>query len=506
MKKGFTLIELLGTILILSAIVLVVAPLVINSVQDSKTKLEGTSEENIVMSAKNWANDNKDKLPSDGLDGSISVPILEGEGYLSDSDKNGCVIITSADGVYYYRYTEDKSICRNNALVDNTPPKITDLKVTGTTTNSITILVSATDGESKIAKYEFYINDGSEKWYSQDTDAETVTHTFTGLKDDTNYKHIKVRVTNALGKSSEDEISAKTLELKAPTLSQSGKNGVIDYKGQCGNGITCSYKKDSGSFTTVSGNTNVPFTDNGTLVARVSDGTNTETATLTMVVIIDASYSAGYYYCSSGYTLSGTSCKKTTTVNASYSPGYYYCSSGYTLSGSKCRKTTTTNATYNSGYYKCPFASSREGTGCWYDWVLVTGTIYCVGGVVDWGTDYQSLYDQCDSSTYNNNGDCAVTWDGQIHPTVYCRNYAGSATYVSGGYSCPSGYTLSGTKCTKTTTVSANYSSGYYYCSSGYTLSGTKCKKTTTVNASYSPGYYYCPSNYTLSGDKCIIN
>lgn len=67
-------------------------------------------------------------------------------------------------------------------------------------------------------------------------------------------------------------------------------------------------KKDSGSFTTVSGNTNVAFTDNGTLVARVSDGTNTETATLAMVVIIDASYSAGYYYCSSGYTLSGNKC------------------------------------------------------------------------------------------------------------------------------------------------------------------------------------------------------
>lgn len=41
------------------------------------------------------------------------------------------------------------------------------------------------------------------------------------------------------------------------------------------------------------------------------------------------------YSCSSGYTLSGTTCIKKTSINASYE---YVCPKGYTISGSKCVK------------------------------------------------------------------------------------------------------------------------------------------------------------------------
>ena len=513
MKKGFTLIELLGTILILSAIVLIVAPLIINKVQDSKVKLEGTSEENIVLSAKNWAMDNKDKLPING-EGSIYVPILETEGYLTEGDYQGCVIITNENGVYYYRYDKDSEKCRENALVDNTPPKILEFKVTKRTTMSLTVAVTAEDKESKIVSYEFSI-DGGKTWNKTSSGGDTATMTFNELKDNTSYT-INVKVTNALGKTSAKEIEGTTIELITPTLSQNGKYGVIDYKGQCGkNNVNCSYIKDSGNETSVVENTSVLFNDNGILVAKKTDGVNNTSASLSLNnIIINASYSAGYYYCSSGYSLSGTTCKKTTTIEADYSSGYYYCSSGYTLSGTTCKKTTTTSASYSSPYYSCPSGYTRSGTTCKKtDTVSVTGKNVCGsdGQASSW-TDNQAYYKaQGYSCTFNG---CADTCSGKNEGYTYncyatcSKTFTASATYHSGYYYCSSGYTLSGTTCKKTTSKSANYSPGYYYCSnSDYTLSGTKCKKTTTKTASYSPGYYYCKdtSKYSLSGDKCVM-
>ena len=77
-------------------------------------------------------------------------------------------------------------------------------------------------------------------------------------------------------------------------------------------------------------------------------------------------------------------------------------------------------------------------------------------------------------------------------------------------YSCPSGYTLNGTKCKKTTTATKNATANKkttYSCPSGYTLNGTKCSKKTTdtKTATKNEKVTYSCSNkdYTLNGDKC---
>ena len=90
-------------------------------------------------------------------------------------------------------------------------------------------------------------------------------------------------------------------------------------------------------------------------------------------------------------------------------------------------------------------------------------------------------------------------------------------------YSCPSGYTLNGTKCKKTTTDTKNATASTktttatknatankkttYSCPSGYTLNGTKCSKKTTdtKTATKNEKLTYSCSNkdYTLNGDKC---
>ena len=90
-------------------------------------------------------------------------------------------------------------------------------------------------------------------------------------------------------------------------------------------------------------------------------------------------------------------------------------------------------------------------------------------------------------------------------------------------YSCPPGWTLTGTTCTMTLTQPADVSytcpgggslSGQtctqsqpatvsgYTCPSGFSLSGTNCSRTLTQAASVSG--YSCPADYTLQGTTCV--
>ncbi len=82
---------------------------------------------------------------------------------------------------------------------DTTPPIIENVS-TSSTTNSITVVVTASDEESGISKYEFKINDG--EWIDNGT---SNTYTFTGLTQDTGYE-ISVRVTNGVDLTAEEEV------------------------------------------------------------------------------------------------------------------------------------------------------------------------------------------------------------------------------------------------------------------------------------------------------------
>lgn len=66
------------------------------------------------------------------------------------------------------------------------------------------------------------------------------------------------------------------------------------------------------------------------------------------------------------------------------------------------------------------------------------------------------------------------------------------------GYTCPSGFSLSGTSCTQTQTQAASVSG--YSCPADYTLQGTTCVR--TLQQSATP-VYSCPSGYNLSGTTC---
>ena len=150
--------------------------------------------------------------------------------------------------------------------------------------------------------------------------------------------------------------------------------------------------------------------------------------------------------------------KVTDTKNATKIPGTYSCSNypGYTLSGTKCVKETIVkdikNATISGYSYNC-----------------------------DKYPGYSVVGSQCVKETKKKE-----VIDAYKNPTTY---------------TCPSGYSLNGTKCERSVTKTST-TTGSYVCGSGYSLSGTKCSKTTTTTDTKT-GSYVCPSGYSLSGTKC---
>ncbi len=165
--------------------------------------------------------------------------------------------------------------------IDATAPIIDSVNTTSTT-NSITIVVSAHDDESEIVKYEYSIDDGK-TWET----SESNTYTFTGLTQNTEYE-IKVRVTNEGGKVAEGSKITNTSSLEIPTFEEennaSGIKVTITYPEGCGDTLTCSYIKDNGEEVGVtSKSVDVNFETDGAVVAKVSDGTNSVSSSYTVV-------------------------------------------------------------------------------------------------------------------------------------------------------------------------------------------------------------------------------
>jgi type IV pilus assembly protein PilY1 len=125
------------------------------------------------------------------------------------------------------------------------------------------------------------------------------------------------------------------------------------------------------------------------------------------------------------------------------------CPSGSSLSSGQCVSTTTTTATTSSS---CPSGYTQSGSNC----VATTPP----------------------TVVYS----CSSLGTGWTLSGTTCTKPGHTSQNASATYSCPSGYTKSGsgstTKCTESTSVTQTYS-----CPTGYTLSGTTCTLTTVVSA-----------------------
>ena len=205
----------------------------------------------------------------------ITLPnITPNSGYMIDGWYNGETKVGNPND----KYKINNDITLSSKVIED----VVTLSISTTsTTNSITVVASGS-ATSGIAKYE-YSKDGGKSWITGTGN----THTFTGLTQGTNY-NIVVRIASNAGKLASQTKATTTSTISKPTFSESGtspKTVTINYPSGCGSTLTCTYQKSNGSKVTVRSSTaTVTFTNDGTLVATVSDGINETSSTYTVTI------------------------------------------------------------------------------------------------------------------------------------------------------------------------------------------------------------------------------
>ena len=203
----------------------------------------------------------------------ITLPnITPNNGYMIDGWYNG----NSKIGNPNDKYKINNDITLSSKAVED----IVSLSISTTmTTNSITVVANAS-ATSGINKYE-YSKDGGKTWVVGTGN----THIFTGLTQGTSY-NIMARITSNTGKQTTANKTATTTTISKPTFSESGttpKTVTITYPNGCGSTLTCTYQKDNGNIVTVKSTTaSVEFTASGSVVAKITDGTNTVSSSYTV--------------------------------------------------------------------------------------------------------------------------------------------------------------------------------------------------------------------------------
>ena len=170
---------------------------------------------------------------------------------------------------------------------------------------------------------------------------------------------------------------------------------------------------------------------------------------------------------------------------------------GFTCNYSKTTKGTTNPSACASTYgeYKL---TSQNGFTCNYS-KNSTSTINATSSINGGDPIYgQSCYKVAvGTKIVSSCTGCAKTVQ-----TVYetrCDSVVTGYTPTTTNYSCPSGYTRSGSTCSKSTTATTTTTVG---CPSGYTKSGNSCVANTATTVSKTTTVT-CPSGYTQRGTTC---
>jgi|GEM_PF-3415245 len=277
MKKGFTLIELLAVIVILAIIALIAVPLMLNVVEDSKRSSFMRSVEGAIEAVDYYLLDNNvTNMTGDG----IHVSQLKAKNIEQFTSGK---VITNEDGEYEAVKITNGKYCVSGIIGDlKITSNCSDYDVlpnvtleSSSTSNKITLIATPTNGQTEITNYEFALNGGE---YTNNGVSNTIIYSNlpSGSYD------IKVRVTNKLGVKNIFNKSVSTANITIPTyaVSPSGfatsKTVTITYPTR-ETGFIYQYSINEGtSWTTVaSGVTaNVVFNNNGSIIARIYDGTN----------------------------------------------------------------------------------------------------------------------------------------------------------------------------------------------------------------------------------------
>lgn len=88
MKKGFTLIELMAVIIILSLVVLIAFPNIVNVVKNSNNSIDSATSSLIINGAKNYVDEHKNSYPlKNGKVYCLQIESLIMNDYVINDDK-----------------------------------------------------------------------------------------------------------------------------------------------------------------------------------------------------------------------------------------------------------------------------------------------------------------------------------------------------------------------------------------------------------------------------------
>ncbi len=221
----------------------------------------------------------------------ITLPsITPNEGYILDGWYNGNTKVGNPNATY--------TLTNDVTLTSKVNADYASLTVSTTaTSNTITAIANA-EASSNIVKYEFS-KDGGRTWEESDSNI----YTFKNLTQGTTYQ-IYAKITTATGKTVEANREETTSSIIAPTFTQSGVYPItvkITFPEGCGTTYTCTYQKNNGEIKTVTtkeDNATFYLEDvdnkyNGSVLARVTDGTNEANNTHNLKIklrAIDLSY------------------------------------------------------------------------------------------------------------------------------------------------------------------------------------------------------------------------
>lgn len=295
-KNAFTLTELLSVILILGVLILILVPIVTsitdlskrNAFENSVYHAMSTIQENIAI--EDFVEYPKEGYLAKDLEELEKNPFIAGK-FVFLNKKIQASNVTN--GIYCASGPKEKlKIVKGECyLLDETPPNILTVNPGTITSKSIAVIVEAEDLETEIVSYEYSIDNGN-------TYDKTSSNTYT-FKDLTHDKAhtITVRVTNEAGFQSTKKATLSTLKIDKPEFtSNPALTEVSKYKDVTINYPTrqtdwvYEYSQDMGaSWIVVTGTTKtLRYTQNGTIIARITDGYNKVLADTLTITTIDS--------------------------------------------------------------------------------------------------------------------------------------------------------------------------------------------------------------------------
>jgi len=435
---------------------------------------------------------------------------------------NGTIIARVYDGTNY-KTASSYTV----SGIDTTEPDA-NIVVNSKTTNSLTVAVTAIDVESGILKYEYALDEGSY------VDNGTVpSYKYTNVLSGNHI--LKARITNGAGLTKQITIESNPTELTVPIYSinktgwATSKVVTITYP-QRETGFIYEYSVDGGtSWVTLSGGieVNYTFTNNGTIIARVTDGVNYKTASSYTISGIDTTSPSIPVVNLNGYT-SGTWTNKNVTqtftstdLESGIQKYQYTVNNGITWSDCVNPWVISWDSAMNYYIRAVDNVGNTSESSVMYkiyiDKVLPTIDINPTLVDINKGANYNLLSGVNASDNYSGVFSIisSITNTNLLNAGVYTVNYTATdnAGNVTTGTRTLNVYvTWYRSRDITTATYYGNYaasSSTNYYCPSGYTSSGSgssmTCSQTATASPLTTTGSAYCSEpTYSISGSSCV--